>query len=56
MTEKAAGTKIWCPFYRGVRLIWVSVLKGSTVVSKYSGLNVVSLSAVQKYKTISSER
>ena len=31
MTEKVAGTKIWCPFYRGVRLIWVSVLRGSTV-------------------------
>ena len=31
MTEKEAGTKIWCPFYRGVRLIWVSVLRGSTV-------------------------
>ena len=35
MTEKAAGTKIWCPFYRGVRLIWVSVLRGSTVYLYY---------------------
>ena len=31
MTEKMAGTKFWCPFYRGVRLIWVSVLRGLTV-------------------------
>ena len=27
-----AGTKIWCPFYRGVRSIWVSVLRGLTVL------------------------
>ena len=32
MTEKTAGTKIWFPFYRGMRLIWVSVLRGSTVI------------------------
>ena len=31
MTEKITGTKTWCPFYRGVRLIWVSVLRGLTV-------------------------
>ena len=31
MTEKIAGTKIWCLFYRGARLIWVSVLKGLTI-------------------------
>ena len=35
MTEKAAGTKIWCPFHRGVRLIWVSVLRGSTVTTQH---------------------
>ena len=32
MTEKMAGTKIWCPFYKGVRLIWVSVLRWLTVL------------------------
>ena len=33
MTENMAGTKIWCPFYRGVHLIWVSILRGLTVLS-----------------------
>ena len=31
MTEKAVATKIWCPFYIGVRLIWMFVLRASTV-------------------------
>ena len=28
---RKAGTNSWCPFYRGVRLIEVSVKRGSTV-------------------------
>ena len=51
MTEKAAGTKIWCLFHRGVRLIWVSVLRGSTV-SIFSSLQKSKCSDTRKWGLI----
>ena len=50
MTEKAAGTKIWCPFYRGVYLIWESVLRGSTV-STLIVINTLQLSLTDQAKS-----